>query len=734
MPEISASWSRRQVMIGAAGLSFALALDGVQPATAAVLATAQPAKALSPWVSIAPDGRIFIMSPAAEMGQGSMTSLPRIIAEELDADWDKVQIVPAPTIDAIYANPGFGMLYTAGSNAVTSYFTPLRKFGRQVRQVLLENAARQWGLPVSELSTERSTVIHADSGRMITYGEIAAFAVVPDKAPEISERDLKQTKEFRLIGKDSLRVDLPDKVAGRAEYAIDVQVPGMIYGAVLRSPVEGAAPAQITDASVRRIPGILEVVPLPYGVGILADNPWAAFSARQALIGNVTWSRDGRAWGFDSDKGTAEFAAAARDLKSPATLWDKRGDAVSELSRAATVIEADYVNDYAYHAQMEPLNAVASVSRAGDAAEIWCGTQSQTMAQEAVAKVLGIERAKVTLHDKLLGGAFGRRGHRDEEFIIDAVLLAKHSGRPVKMLWTREDDVHNGRLRPLSAHHLRAGLDSTGQLIAWHQRIAADRVLPYADPVRYAAAKGRDGIVMRGVELSSYDIPHELSEQLYRDTGVRTSPLRGVGWTANVFAAESFVDEIAAKRGMDPVQFRLELLKNFPRGRAVVERAAQMANWSAPRETRALGVAFVNYSNTPIAGVTEISLDRASGAITVHRVWCAIDCGIPVHPDNVIAQTEGSIVYGLGMSLRERITVRNGAIQQSNFFDYQVPRMRDIPEIQVELIPTDNHPTGVGQMGTPIVGPAIANAVFRMTGVRLRQSPMTPARVRQAFA
>jgi isoquinoline 1-oxidoreductase beta subunit len=302
------------------------------------------------------------------------------------------------------------------------------------------------------------------------------------------------------------------------------------------------------------------------------------------------------------------------------------------------------------------------------------------------------------------------------------------------MIWTREDDVHNGRLRPLSAHHLRAGLDSTGKLIAWHQRIAADRVLPYADPVRYAAAKGRDGIVMRGVELSSYDIPHELSEQLYRDTGVRTSPLRGVGWTANVFAAESFVDEIAAKRGMDPVQFRLELLKNFPRGRAVVQRAAQMANWSAPRDGRALGVAFVNYSNTPIAGVTEISLDRASGAITVHRVWCAIDCGIPVHPDNVIAQTEGSIVYGLGMSLRERITVRNGAIQQSNFFDYQVPRMRDIPEIQVELIPTDNHPTGVGQMGTPIVGPAIANAVFRMTGVRLRQSPMTAARVKQAFA
>ncbi len=383
---------------------------------------------------------------------------------------------------------------------------------------------------------------------------------------------------------------------------------------------------------------------------------------------------------------------------------------------------------------MEPLNAVASVSSGGDSAEIWCGTQSQTMAQEAVAKVLGIDRAKVALHDKLLGGAFGRRGHRDEEFIIDAVLLAKQAGKPVKVMWTREDDVHNGRLRPLSAHHLRAGLDASGRLTAWHQRIAVDRVLPYADPVRYAAAKGRDGIVMRGVELTSYDIPNELSEQLYRDTGVRTSPLRGVGWTANVFAAESFLDEIAAKRGMDPVQFRIELLKNFPRGRAVVERVAQMADWKTPRQDRALGVAFVNYSNTPIAGIAEVSLDRASGVITVHRFWCALDCGIAVHPDNVLAQTEGSIVYGLGISLRERITVKNGAIVQSNFFDYQVPRMRDVPEIQVELIRTDNHPTGVGQMGTPVVGPAVANAVYRLTGVRLRQSPMLPARVKAALA
>jgi isoquinoline 1-oxidoreductase beta subunit len=373
------------------------------------------------------------------------------------------------------------------------------------------------------------------------------------------------------------------------------------------------------------------------------------------------------------------------------------------------------------------------VSPSGDSCEIWCGTQSQTMAQEAVANVLGVPREKVKLHDMLMGGGFGRRGHRDEEFVIDAVLMAKEAGKPVKVIWTREDDVHNGRMRPLSAHYLRAGLDEKGKIIAWHQRIAVDRVLPFADPVRYKNAKGRDGIVMRGVELTTYDIPNALTEQLYRDTGVRTSPLRGVGWTANIFAEESFLDEIAEKRGIDPVALRLELLKDLPRGRKVVERTAEMAGWGKKREGRALGFAFVNYSNTPIAGIVEVSLDRSTGKIKVHNVWSAIDCGIPVHPDNVVAQTESSIIYGLGMSLTERITVKDGAIRQSNFYDYQVPRMSDIPDIHVEVIATDNHPTGAGQMGTPMIGPAIANAMFQLTGVRLRESPMTPERVKKAL-
>jgi isoquinoline 1-oxidoreductase subunit beta len=731
----SAAVSRRQVMLGAVGLSFAVALGVERPAAAAALETRRSGQAISPWVSIATDGTITIMSPATEMGQGSMTSLPLIIAEELDADWSKVRIVAAPPLDAIYGNPGFGgMMYTAGSNAVTSYYRPLRLFGAQVRRVLLDNAGRKLGVPLEELTTEPSAVVHVKSGRRLTYGEIATFAEIPAKAPELKPEQLKKSSAFRLIGKDVRRIETPHKVNGSAQYAIDVQVPGMIYGAIVRAPVEGSGPDQVDDAKAKTIGGVIKIVKLPYGVGVLAETAWAALAARQALQSAVTWTRNGTAWGFDSDQGMEAFAAAASDVKAEATDWDKQGDVRAEMPKATTVVEGEYRCDYAYHAQMEPLNAVASVSATGDSAEIWCGTQSQSMAQEAVAKVLGISRDRVKLNDMLMGGGFGRRGHRDEEFIIDAVLMAKEAGRPVKILWTREDDVHNGRMRPITAHYLRAGLDGAGKLVAWHHRIAGDRVLPYADPVRFERGGRKDGILMRGVELKSYDIPHQLSEQLYRDTGVRTSPLRGIGFTANKFVTEAFLDEVAQARGVDPVAFRLELLKDTPRGRKVVERVAQMADWGKKRDGRGLGFAFIDYSGTLTAGIAEVSLNRSAGTIRVHDFWCVLDCGIAVQPDNVVAQTESSIVYGLGMSLSERISIKDGAVEQSNFYDYRVPRMNEVPVMHIEIISTDNHPTGAGQMATPLVAPAIAGAIAQLTGVRLRHTPFTPERVRKALA
>jgi isoquinoline 1-oxidoreductase subunit beta len=669
------------------------------------------------------------------MGNGSLTSLPLILAEELDADWSKVVIVPAPPIDKIYGNPGFGgVMHTASSATVSGYFAELRTFGAQVRAVLLDNVARQWNVPLAELSTEPSVVVHAKSGRRIGYGEIVAFAEIPSVAPEIKPESLKKTSDFRLIGHDVMRVELPTKVNGSATYAIDVHVPGMIYGAVLRSPVYGGAPDKVDDAAAKAVAGVIDVVRLPYGVGVLAKTPWSAFDAKSALESGVTWQRSGNAWGFDSDKGLDTFAADARDLNTPMTVdWYKQGDAEVALAQAATRIEAEYRCHYVYHAQMEPLNAVASVSAAGDAAEVWCGTQYPTAATAAVSRALGIPVEKVKLNYTLLGGGFGRRGDYDQEFVVDAVLMAKSAQRPVKVMWTREDDVHNGHFRPITAHYLRAGLDASGKLIAYHQRVVGDRVLPFEDPPRFHGNHRRDYLLMNGVELTSYDIPNQYGGQIPRDTGVRTCPLRGIGFTANKFVAEAFLDEVALKRGVDPMQFRLELLKNTPRGQKVLQRVAEMADWSRKRDNTALGCAFIDYNDTLISGVAEVSVDHSTGQIKVQNFWCVVDCGIAVQPDNIVAQFEGGIVYGLGLALTEEISIRDGAVQQNNFYDYRVMRMNDLPEIHVEVIPTDNDPTGVGQMPVPIVAPAVNNAVARLTGVRLREPPMTPERVKKAL-
>src|SRR5580700_2632386 len=360
----TAALSRRQFMTGAAGLTFAFAIDRCDIAASAELGDEANGAILSPWVSIARNGVISIMSPAAEAGQGSMTSLPLILAEELDAQWDQVRIVPAPVIEKIYGNPAFGgAMFTAGSTAVSAYFTPLRTFGAQVRRVLLDNVSREWNVPIAELTTEPSTVVHEKSGRRLSYGEIAAFAQIPATAPEIKPAQLKKTSEFRLIGRGVVRVELPRKVNGTATYSIDLQIPGMIYGAVLESPVEGSTPDEFDEASVKAIEGVIATVRLPYGIGVLAETPWAAFDGKAAVGETITWKRSGKAWGFDSDKGMDAFAAAVRDPSVSVTSdWFKQGDAEDALSRAATVIEAEYQCDYAYHAQMEPLNAIAAVS------------------------------------------------------------------------------------------------------------------------------------------------------------------------------------------------------------------------------------------------------------------------------------------------------------------------------------------------------------------------------------
>ena len=724
---------RRRFMAGAAGLTFGVAL-GAPPLLRAEASAAKNV-VINPWVTLYTDGTVAIMSPAAEMGQGSLTSLPRIVADEMDADWSRVKIVPAYPRGKLYGNPLFGgEQYTAGSATVTGYFNSLRQFGAQVRSVLIDNAAERWRVPAAELTTIPGFVLHEKSGRRMAYGEIAAFAKVPVSAPEVEVEPVAKA-QFRLIGVDVSRVDVPSKVDGTAQYSIDVQVPGMIYGAVLREPIEGAAPERIDDAAARAIEGVIGIVPLKYGVGVLADTPWAAFKGKSAL--RVAWSGSAKGVGFSSGKGFEQFAAIAGDPARRGVSWESRGDAVAAIAKAARVVEGEYRADYAYHAQMEPLNSVAAVSKAGDAVEVWAGTQSQTITVAAVARALGIPEDRVKFNDMLLGGGFGRRGNRDVEFIVDSVLMSKAAGRPVKVIWTREDDVHNGRFRPLYVNRIRAGLDASGRIVAWHHRVVSDEVLAFMDPVRYQSAKGRDNIAMRGTELPTYAIPHRLCEGLQQATGMRTNPLRAIGVGQNSFANEVFLDEVAARQGVDPVELRLRLLDTTPlarRARDTIEEVARMADWRRKRPGRGLGFAYLDYSGTQVAGIAEVSVDRSSGAIKVHEFWCTIDCGVPVQPDNVVAQTESSIVYGLGLALSERITIEDGAVLQANFFDYQVPRQLDQPRLHIKLIPTKNAPTGAGQMATPLVPSAISNAVFALTGVRLRQQPMLAERVKQALA
>lgn len=720
--------SRRSFMVGAAGLTFAVA-SGLrsQPAGAGPAADVT----LSPWVTISTDDTVAIMSPAAEMGQGSLTSLPLILADALDADWSKVKVIVAPPNDELYKNPAFGFMYTAASNAVTAYFKDLRRFGAQVRKVLLANAAKHWNVPVEELTTEPNVVIHGKSQRRLSYGEIAAFAEIPPAAPQVAESELKRPDQLRLIGKDVMRVELPQKVNGAAKYAIDVQVPDMLYGAVLRAPVEGAAPDRIDDADAKSIAGVVRIVPLPYGVGVIADTPWAAFDAKAAL--KVTWSRTGKAWGFNTDKALVAFAAAVRDMSQPTKLWAQEGDTASALKTAAMIVEGEYRNDLVYHAQMEPLNAVASVSPDGQACELWCGVQSKTIAVTVAATALGIAPDKITYHDMLMGGGFGRRGHRDEEYVHDAVVLSNAARKPVKMMWTREDDVHNGRFNPLSVHYLRAGFDSAGKLIAFHHRKACDEVTAFQDPARYLRLKGRDAIAFTGLDAAYYGIPNRLGEAVPQQSGLRTSSLRGIAHLTNIFAIESFMDELARQRGVDSATLRRDLVKANPRATHIIDTVSRMADWNRKRDGSALGLSYMNYSGTQIALIAEVAVDREQGRLRVSKVWAALDPGIAVQPDNIVAQTESSIVYGLGFALYERITIDDGTVQESNFYDYHVPRMNEIPEIFVEVVSTDNHPTGVGQMATPLVAPAIANAVAQLTGVRLRETPMTPERVRKAL-
>src|SRR5580700_7896213 len=700
--------NRRNFLKTTAGLSLALT---IAPDTLSriddAFADAPTVYTPNVWLTIAPDGIITMVAPAAEMGQGSFTSLPVIIAEELDADWSKVRpVFPSEWDDKKFGNPGYNYTFqTSASASVTGYFTSLRMAGALARRVLLEAVAAKWAVPVGELSTEPSVVVHKASGRRIGYGEIAAFAAMPSALPKVTEADLKPTASFRLIGKDIARVDVPLKTKGAAQYGMDVQVPDMVYAAVLQSPYAGGAPLDVDDARARKVPGVTDVVKLPEGVGVIGTTVEGTQAAKNLL--KVTWG-DAPGAHLDSEQALEDFAAIGRDKTRDGVAYENKGDAKAALAAAKRVFRGEYRTRYVYHAQMEPMNATAAVAADGKSAELWVGTQAATSLLNGVARILQTERSKIALHQQFLGGGFGRRGNH--EAVYDAVRLSKAVGLPVKLIWTREDDITFGKFRPATAHHIEAGFDDNGKLMAWHHRV-----------------------VMKGSPVPQYPVANKLAEHVIENRGARLSPWRGVGNGHNAFAIESFVDDIAKDLGKDPVAFRLELSEGVARMQHLLRVVSEMSDWGRKRDSTALGVGTMVKDDTLAAGVAEVALDRTTGKIKVLNFWAALDAGIAVQPRNLAAQTEGSIVYALGSVLREKITIKDGRVLQSNYSDYEVARMSDVPRIEVKVVSTDNHPTGGGEEGVPLVACAVGNAIAALTGVRLRELPFSPDRVRGAL-
>src|SRR4051794_869290 len=726
--------SRRSFMQGASGLTFAFALSGTLLGRASEAYAADGAK-LNAWVTIGADDTVTILCPQSEMGQGVLTALPLILAEELDADWSKVKQEFAPGNPKLYGGvhkmfPGAQV--TLASVSVPAYWMPLRIAGAQARRVLIDNVAEQWNVPASELSTANSQVIHAKSNRSISYGDVAKFAKVPAELPKIAESDLKQRADFKLIGRQDIgRVDVPSKVNGSAIYGIDVQVPDMVYASLLHAPMDGAKAESVNTDEAMKIKGVTRVIPLPFGVAVIGDTVEATRAGRFAL--KVKWDNSAsKAAPFDSAKAFDEYARKATDPAAEVKEAYKTGDADKALSGAAKTLEAAYSSEHTYHAQMEPMNAVAKVSDDGQSAEIWVGTQVQPLAAAVVAGALKTTPDKIKIHLQLLGGGFGRRIWPDAP--VQAAVIANIVKKPVKLILTREDDIAAARPRPMTHHVLKAGLDDKSNLVGWRHRIVAENVDAVAAPPRFQATGGKDLIGWRGMEQDYYTIPNFRAEGVREQRGMRVHAWRGIGAGYNKFATESFVDEIAAAKGVDPLAMRLELTKNHPRASAVIKAVAEMADWKRKRPGRALGLAFADYHDTLTAGIAEISIDRTTGKIKVHNYWITADPGLVIHPENALAQIESAVIYGLSGALSEELTIKDGAVQQSNFGDYHVLRMSDVPQINVRILTTNNPPTGMGEIGLPCVAPAIGNAVFQLTRKRLRHLPMSSARVKTALA
>jgi isoquinoline 1-oxidoreductase beta subunit len=598
-----------------------------------------------------------------------------------------------------------------------TYYDDMRIAGAQVRKVLLQAAAKKWGVDPAALQTEPSAVVHLPSGRRMTYGEIASFAEIPAAMPDVSKEELKKKSDFRIIGKPVARHDIPAKVNGSAQYSIDVHLPGMVYATTVHAPVQLSKPESWNDAAVRKMKGVLDVVALDHGVAVVADTYEHVTAARNAL--EIKWAAGAKATGYHSDEALHQhYPAMARDSAAQSTSIKNSGDVEAAFANASKVYKADYKSDYGYHAQMEPLNGVARFNDAGDQVEVWEGTQAPGWSRARIARALGFSTAQVIHHQQYMGGGFGRRSITD--YTVEAALIARKVKKPVKMIWSREEDIAYGMFRPQTLQCVEAALDKNGKVAGWRHCVVGDG----------------GNLTYSGIKIDRYyDIPNQDIMQRGASHGIRLKHWRAVAHPFNLFAIEGMIDEMAAAEGMDPIEFRRQRIAMPDKARYLFDMVENMSDWKTKRpEGRALGVSVSERSGSLGAGVVEISLDRKSGRIRVHKVWAAIDGGTIVQPEMARRNVESGIVYGLSSVLKERATIRDGAVEQSNFHDYEVLRMSEAPEeIHVEFADRDTKPTGLGEIGNPFIAAAVANAFHALTGKRLYHMPFTPERVQEAL-
>jgi isoquinoline 1-oxidoreductase beta subunit len=650
--------------------------------------------ALNDFIAILPDNRVRVMINHSEMGQGALTGLCLLVAEELEVELSAITTAFAPA-DPRYRNPLWGAQFTGGSSSVRGEWEPLRRTAAGARERLIAAAAQQWQVEASECRAHEGRVVHERSGRALSYAGLAASAA---RLPAPGNVRLKEAGEFRRIGRAQARLDIPDMVAGRTVYGIDVAPPGMLVASVVRCPVFGGHLKRFDDRNARKVPGVRAVLAIASGVAVVAEDFWSALRGREAL--EVEWDLGAHA-DLAHEAIYAQLHAAARRKGKTAR---KDGNVERALKGAARTLEADYATPCLAHACLEPMNCTAQV-RDG-VCDVWVGTQSQVDTQKTAAGVAGVARSRVRVHTQFLGGGFGRRLETD--FVADAVELAKRLEQPVQVIWTRADDLQHDLYRPAGHAHLTAGLDQDGWPVAWHMRLAGSE------------------LVLEGVHLH-YAIANVREEHIEVQSAVPTGAWRSVGASQNAFAIECFVDELAHATGRDPLEYRRALLESAPRLRGVLERAAAMAGWGrALPAGHGLGIACYRSYGSFVAMTAEVAI--AEDRMRVPRVWAAIDCGIAVNPDAVRAQVEGAIAFGLSAALKEEIRIERGRVAQATFEDYPILTLAGMPEVEVHIMESMEAPGGVGEPGVPVIAPAVANAVFAASGIRLRALPLRISR------